>query len=194
MNIKFDLENKKNIITLGVFILVIVLLFQFVYFPKSRQVRMLTAEYKKVKGDIDELYNFIGRDGNLETNIIEKRKGLAVLESAFPVEKEVANIIRQINEEARRFNVNVIYLKPRDLEIYRDGEGEELKIADYFCKCTPLTLNVESRYRSLGEFLIGLEAGRAPMITIEEVYIERDQDKAPAVKAEIDLTAYVLGR
>ncbi len=194
MNIKFDLENKKNIVTAGIFIFFVVLLFQFVYFPRSRQVKRLDSEYKKIKHDIDRLYNFIGKEGNLEENIIERRKDLALLESAFPFEKEVSNVIKQLNDQARRFNVNVISLKPKDLLIYKDREGKELKVSDYFCKCMPLTLNVESRYRELGEFLLSLETNRSPIVSIEEVDIERDKDRAPAVKAEIELNAYILGK
>ncbi len=194
MNIKFDLENKKGIIIAGIFVFVVALLFQFVYFPKSRQVRRLSSEYKNIKQDIDGLYNFIGTEGNLEENIIERRRDLAILESAFPFEKEVSNVIKQLNDQARHFNVNVISLKPEDLLIYKDHEGKEVKVSDYFCKCMPLTLNVESRYKALGEFLLNLETNRSPIVTIEKVDIKKDEDKAPATKAEIRLTAYILGK
>ena len=194
MKIKFDLQNKKNILIVSVIVFIIALLFQFVYFPRLRQVRSLNREYKSIARDIDELYSFIGRDGSLEDNIIERRRGLAMLESAFPFEKGVSDIIKQLNEQARHFNVNVISLKPRNFEIYRDREGKELKVSDYFCKCMPLTLNVESRYRALGEFLLNIETNKSPMISIEEVEIEKDKDKTSTIKADIELTAYILGK
>ena len=194
MKIKFDLQNKKNILIVSVIVFIIALLFQFVYFPRLRQVRSLNREYKSIARDIDELYSFIGRDGSLEDNIIERRRGLAMLESAFPFEKGVSDIIKQLNEQARHFNVNVISLKPRNFEIYRDREGKELKVSDYCCKCMPLTLNVESRYRALGEFLLNIETNKSPMISIEEVEIEKDKDKTSTIKADIELTAYILGK
>ena len=194
MNIKFDAENKKSIVVAGILIMSTALLFQFVYFPKSRELKRLTAEYKDVGKDIDELYNFIGGRENLKGNIIEKRKELALLEQALPSEKGVSNIIKQLNEEAKRFKIDVISLKPRDLFVYKDDKGRELKISEYFCKCMPLRLNIESRYQDLGEFLMSMETSRNPMISIVMVKIEKDKDIAPRIEAMIDLNIFMLGK
>jgi Tfp pilus assembly protein PilO len=194
MDLKFTGANKKNIALACVFILITVIFFQFIYFPKYREVKDLDTEYKRIQQDIDELYSFIGKEGNLEDNIIERRKYLVLLEGAFPFEKEMSNIVKELNEEAGRFKINVISLKPKDLFIYKDHEGEELKVSDYFCKCMPLVLRVEARYRALGEFLLSLERNRNPIVFIEELDIERDEDKAPLVRAEIELSAYILGK
>ncbi len=194
MNIKFDFKNKKNMMTVGVFVLALLLLFQFIYFPKHREVKRLSAEYKEVVGEISALYDFIGGQDNLEENIVRIRKELALLENAFPFEKEIANIIKQLNEEAEYFNVSVSSLKPRNPFIYKDHGGSELKISNYFCKCMPLTLNVEGRYQALGEFIKSLEVNRDPMITIEEIDIENDEKITPKIKAEIELNAFMLGR
>ena len=193
MDIKFNVENKKNIITIGVLVLVAVALLQFVYLPKVRQVKKLDSEYKVTKKEIDELYDFIGGQEDLKDNIIRMRKELAVLERAFPSEKEVSNIIKELNKEAKRFEVNVRSLKPDNLFIYRDHEDKELKISEYFCKCMPLILKVESRYQALGEFLTSLEASRKPVISIDRVEIERDEDIAPMIEAKINLNAFILG-
>jgi len=194
VNIKFDFKDKKNVMTVGVFIFTVLLLFQFVYFPSHKEVKRLTTEYKDVVKEISGLYDFIGGQENLKENIIRIRRELALLEDAFPSEKDVSNIIKQLNEEARRFKVNVRSLKPKNLLIYKDNEGKELKVADCFCKCMPLTLNVEGGYQALGEFLRSLEVNRNPMIIIKEVDIEKDEKRAPRLKAEIDLNAFMLGK
>lgn len=194
MNIKFDAENKKSIVVAGVLIMSVALLFQLVYFPKSRELKRLTAEYKDVERDIGELYNFIGGRENLKDNIIEKRKELVLLEQALPSEKEVSNTIKQLNGEAKRFKIDVISLKPRDLFLYKDDEGMELKILDYFCKYMPLRLSIESRYQDLGEFLMSMETSRNPMISIVMVKIEKNKDIAPKIKAIIDLNTFMLGK
>lgn len=193
MGIKLDLQNRRNITVVGGALLVLVLLFQFIYFPKSRQVERMESEYRGLTREIDELYNFVGGRENLKDNIIRARNELALLEKAFPSEKEVSGIIKGLNKEAERFKVSVRSLKPQNLYIYRDAE-RELKFSGYFCKCMPLVLKVESRYQALGEFLASLEASRAPLITIEEVEIQRDKDIMPDVKAEIELKAFILGK
>lgn len=194
MNMKFDFKDKKNVMTVGIFIFTVLLLFQFVYFPSHKEVKGLTAEYKDVVKEISGLYDFIGGQENLKENIIRIRRELTLLEDAFPSEKEVSNIIKQLNEEARRFNINVRSLKPKNLFIYKDNEGRELKVADYFCKCMPLTLNVEGEYQALGEFIRSLEVNRDPMIIIKAVDMEKDGKIAPRLKAEIDLNAFMLGK
>ncbi len=194
IDIKFILENKKNITSIGIFIIIVLLLFQVVYFPKARKVRILDREYKKIKQNVDELYNFIGGKDNPKDNIVKIQQEKALLDEVFPLEKEASNIIKQLNEEARRFRINVVSITPRDLKIYKDHKGKELRVGDYFCKCMPLTLTVEGRYRLLGEFLMSLQVNKTPMITIEEVDIEKHEDTAPRITAKIELTSYILGK
>ncbi|MBU1147882.1 MAG: type 4a pilus biogenesis protein PilO [Candidatus Omnitrophica bacterium] len=194
MNIKFDIKNRKDIVTGAIFLLVVVIVLQFIYLPKYGEVKRLSTSHKEAKEEIEELYDFIGGQENLQDNIVDMRKNLALLESAFPFEKGVSDIIKQLNEEAKRFKVNVVSLKPENFNIYRDDGGRELKIADYFCKCMPLTLNVKARYRNLGEFLMSLETNKSPMVSVDEVDIERDEDISPWVEAEVDLTAHILGK
>jgi len=194
MDIKFILENKKNIATIGIFVIIVLLLFQVVYFPKARKVRILDMEYKKIKQGVDELYSFIGGKDNLKDNIVKIQQEEALLDEVFPFEKEASNIIKQLNEEAKRFRINIVSVTPKDLKIYKDHEGKEFSIGDHFCKCMPLTLTVEGRYRLLGEFLMSLQANKTPMITIEEVDIEKHEDIAPRITAKIELTSYILGK
>lgn len=194
MDIKFDLKDKKNLITIGVLVFAGLLLFQFLYLPRYMEAQKVEAEYKKLAKEISELYNFIGGQENLEENIVNIRKDLVLLENAFPSEKEVSDIVKQLNEEAKRFKVTVRSLKPKNLLIYKDHEGRELRISDYCCKCMPLTLNVEARYQALGEFLTSLETSRNPMISISEIDIEKDESVASWVKAEIELNAFMLGK
>ncbi len=194
MSIKFDVKDKKNIVTGGIILLALLAALQFIYLPKHRQVKRLGGEYKEMAKEINDLYNFIGGCEDLKDNIIDMRKKLTLLEGAFPSEKEVSDIIRQLNTEAKRFKVNVVSLKPENFTIYKDHEGKELKISDYFCKRMPLTLNVKSKYRDLGEFLMSLETNKSPMISVDEVDIKSNKDISPWVEADIGLTAYVLGK
>lgn len=194
MDVKFDLKNKKNLITIGVLVFAGLLLFQFLYVPRYREAQRVEAEYKKLAKEISELYNFIGGQENLKENIVNIRKELVLLENAFPSEKEVSNVVKQLNEEAKRFRVTVRSLKPKNLFIYKDHEGRDLRISDYCCKCMPLTLNVEARYQALGEFLTSLETARNPMVSISKVDIEKDESVAPWIKAEIELNTFMLGK
>ncbi|MFC1666753.1 hypothetical protein ACFL0P_02610 [Candidatus Omnitrophota bacterium] len=194
MSVRFKIENKKDILMVGVFILLLALLFQFAYIPKHREFKRLNREHRELRSDIEGLYDFIGGQEALENNIIKMRGELALLEEAFPYERAVSDIIKGLNEKAKLFKINVISLKPENFEIYKDHEGKELKLSDFFCKCMPLTLNVEARYQALGQFLVNLETSRAPMISIEQVNIEKDESMTPILNAEIDLTAYLLGK
>ena len=194
MNIMPGFKNKKDMITISILIFVVILLFQFVYLPKYREVKKLEAQFKDVAGEINDLYSFIGGRKDLKENIIRIRKELALFEDAFPPEKEVSNIIKQLNKEAQRFKIDVVLVKPKDIFTYKDLQGKEVKVFEGFCKCMPLVLNVEARYQAMGEFLLSLELNRNPMVTIEKVDIKKDTGIAPMVKAEIDLNAFMLGK
>ncbi|MDP8229671.1 MAG: type 4a pilus biogenesis protein PilO [Candidatus Gorgyraea atricola] len=194
MNVKLNLKDKKSLMHAGIFIAILLIVFQFIYFPKHRQVKKLEAEHKTVKKDIDELYSFIGGQENLKDNIVNMRREMSLLEGAFPFEKEVSNIIKQLNREAKRFKINVVSIKPKNLVMYKDEHGGEIKVSEYFCKCMPLTLKVQSRYQALGEFLMSLEESRLPLVSVERVSIVKSEPSSPNVDTEVELNAFMLGK
>ncbi len=186
-------KDKKNILKTAVFSGIAVLFLQFVYFPKVAEVKRLSAENKKMKTDIAELYNFAGGQDNLKDNIIKMRDYAAALRSAFPSIKEASNVIKQLNEEAKAINVNVISVKPGDLFECKDMLGSQLKIFNYSCKSMPISLSVEARYQALGDFLHKIESGMGPIICVNKVEMRKDINILPKIRADIELNASVLG-
>ncbi|PJC48142.1 MAG: hypothetical protein CO035_05085 [Candidatus Omnitrophica bacterium CG_4_9_14_0_2_um_filter_42_8] len=185
--------NKNKIITLVIFGAIAGLFLQFIYLPKAGEVKRLGTEYRDIKREISELYNFIGGEEKLKDNLIKMRDYIKGLENAFPSEREASNIIKQLNEEAVGLKVNVISVKPGDLTNYTDAGGSQLKIFDYLCKSMPLDLSVEARYQSLGEFLNKIEFDKNPMICVRKVEIRKDVNILPKIRAGIELNACVLG-
>jgi len=185
--------NKKNVLTIFIFAGIIVLLLQFIYFPKVREVKKLNMENVKIRSNITELYNFIGGEENLKDNFIKINDYAATLEKAFPYERDASNIIKQLNEEAKAMNVNVISVKPGDLLKYTDSLGSQLKIFDYTCKSMPISLSVEARYNALGNFLHEIEFVNNPMVCVNKVEMRKDANILPKIRADIELSASVLG-
>lgn len=183
--------NRK--IAALIFIVIVILFFQFVYLPKIREVKRLGAEYKKVKSDINELYNFIGGEASLKDNIIKMQREMAALHEAFPFEKDVSNIIRQLNDEAKRFGINVVSVKPGDFTMCRDAQGSEIKLLSHLCKYMPVNLSVEARFQALGEFLEEIERNKKPVISVIKADMKKDANIAPKIKADIEINACVLG-
>jgi Tfp pilus assembly protein PilO len=190
----FNIKNRKNSILFLVFISAAALFFYFMYFPKAKEVRSLTAEYKNIKGDLDELYAFIGGEENLKDNIVKMRKDFARLEQAFPYEKEASNIIKYVNTEAKRFNVNVRSLNPKDLYFFKDDTGNSLMIEGCLCKCMPLSLTVEARYQALGEFLERLELAESPVISVESINAAKNENIKPLINARVEIVGYLSGK
>src|SRR3989338_1041221 len=186
--------NKNRVITLVISAVIIGLFLQFVYAPKAMEVKKLRLEYKKIKSDISGLYDFIGGEENLKDNLIKMRTYASAFDKAFPYEKDASNIIKQLNEEARDLNVNVVSIKPGDLVNYTDMNGAQLKISGYACKSMPMTLSVEARYQALGDFLNKIETARCPMISVRKAAMRKDVNILPKIRAGIELSACVLGR
>lgn len=185
--------NKNKVITLVIFAAITGLFLQFIYLPKAGEVKRFGAEYRGIKKDIAELYDFIGGEEKLKDNLIKMRDYVKGLENAFPPEKEASNIIKQLNEEAMDLKVNVISVKPGDLVSYTDARGSQLRIFEYLCKSMPLNLSVEARYQALGEFLNKIEFDKNPMISVRKVEIRKDVNILPKIRADIELNACVLG-
>lgn len=193
MDKKLTGEDKNNILTMFILTGITVLFLQFIYFPKVMEVKKLSRENKKTRSDIAELYNFIGGQENLKDNIIKARNYAAILENALPSEKEASNIIKQLNEEARDLKVSVISVKPGDLSSCTDTQGLQLNISDHICKSMPINLSVEARYQALGDFLHKIEFDRNPMMRVNKVEMRKDINILPKIKADIELSAGVLG-
>jgi len=185
--------DKKKFLILVIFVAITGLFLQFIYFPKVSQIRQLNLEYRKIKTEINELYNFIGGEEKLKDSMMIMRNHVAELEQAFPSEKDSSNTIKQLNEKAGKFKVNVISVKPGDLINYTDMRGSQLKILDHLCKCMPININLEGKYQSIGSFLEKLELDKKPLISVMKIEIRKDQNLSPKIKAEIGLNACILG-
>ena len=185
--------DKNRTITLVTAAAIIGLFLQFFYLPKASEVKRLGAEYRDIRTGIAGLYSFIGGEENLKDNLIKMRNDVSGLENTVPLEKDASNIIKQLNEEARGLKVNVVSIKPGDLINYTNREGFQLKVSDYVCKSMPMAVSVESRYQALGDFLNKIELDRDPMISVRKVEMKKDVNILPKIKADIELSACVLG-
>ena len=185
--------DKRRFLIPVIFAVIIGLFLQFIYFPKVSQTKQLSIEYRNIKAEINELYNFIGGEEKLKDSMIIMRNHVAELEQAFPSEKEASNTIKQLNEEAGKFKVNVISMKPGDLINYTDMRGSQLKILDQSCKSMPINLSLEGRYQSIGDFLDKIELDKKPLISVMKIEMRKDQNLSPKIKAEVGLNACILG-
>ena len=191
---KFIIENKKNLVLTAVFLGAGILWLYFIYLPKVNEVRSLNAEYRSINRELDELYSFLGGEKDLKDNIIKIQAELAKLENIFPYEEEVSNALKYINEEAKRFQINVSSVRPGDMESYKDKEGGAITIAGFSCKRIPVKLMLEARYIALGKFFEQLETNKSPMIAIGGVNISKYEEIKPSIKADIDLNIYFMGK
>ena len=185
--------NKNKIITLGILVAITGLFLQLVYLPKAWEAKRLGAEYRKIKIDIAELYNFIGGEDRLKDNLIKMRDYAKGLENALPSEKDASNIIKQLNEKARTLRVNVISVKPGDMVNYTDAKGFQLKVSGYTCRSMPIDLSVEARYQAIGDFLNKIEVDKDPMVSVRKIDLRKDVNILPKIRADIELNACVLG-
>jgi len=187
-------ENKKNLALGAIFLGAGILLFYFIYLPKVKEVRLLSADYRIINKNLSELYSSLGGEKDLKDNIIKLRAEVAKLENTFPNEEEVSNALKYINEEAKRFQINVSSVRPGELEPYQDKEGGAIRVTDLSCKRIQVKLMLEARYKALGEFFERLETNKSPMITIEGASINKYEEIKPSIKAGIDLNIYFLGK
>lgn len=187
-------KNNTKIIA-GISIVVLVsLVFHFIYYPKLKEARRLAKEFRTLTSNIHGLYDSIGGKENLTDNIIKLRKSVNMLDEVFPSEKEMSGIIKDISDEAERFNIDVISITPKELEVYRDNSGAELKIMDSCCKSMPVNMSIEATYQALGEFLMSMEVHKRPLIYISRMNIHKDETMAPKLKIDMEMNICVVGR
>jgi Tfp pilus assembly protein PilO len=187
-------KNNTKIIA-GISIVVLVsLVFCLIYYPKLKEVRRLAKEFRTLTSNIRELYDAIGGKDKLTENIIKLRKSVSMLNEVFPSEKEMSHIIKDISDKAERFKIDVISITPKELQVYRDNSGAELKVMDGCYKCMPVSMSIEARYQALGEFLMSLEVHKRPLMYISSMNIYKDEGISPKLKIDIEMDVYVVGR
>lgn len=185
--------NKNKAVTLFILAAIAGLFLQFIYLPKALEVKRLRAEYRNMKLDITELYNFIGGEQALKDNLIKMRHYAAGMEAALPSEKDASNIIKQLNEKAKTLRINVISIKPGDLVNYTDAKGSQLEISGRSCKNMLLDLSIEARYHALGDFLHKMAIDKDPMVLVRKIEMRKDVNILPKIRADVKLSACVLG-
>jgi len=185
----------KNMPWYGYIILAgfIVALAFFAYFkPKNQELENVRANRTKVEREVRDLREKKKELDLIETEIAELNKSLEELEAFIPRKKEVADILRRIEQLATDARLTMVRYTPRP-EIPREFYNE-----------WPIPIEITGNYHSLGVFFDRLS--RFPRIfTVEnfsiktlskqvgdatitanwtaKTYIFRDDEPAPAKPA-----------
>jgi Tfp pilus assembly protein PilO len=182
--------KKINIAYKSLFIIFLSIILILIYFHKYNYVKKLCYENKKIQSDMEK----INSHGDLKDVIVKANDEFRKIQAVILPETETAGFIKQLKQKAKIFGIEVLSITPHDSEIYRDGNGNDVKALDASCKSMPISLNVRAGYMALGEFLLDVGRNEKQLIKLSEMDMRKDNSSHRSLNVNIKMVVYLLGK
>jgi len=186
MNIKGSKEQKKIITQSGIFFLVIVLVFVFIYLPQRRKVIEINEAMAGAKKEIKEIKSAAQEGESLEGAVGLLEKKLVRLESMFPYKEE--GILKDIQQIAHELGIEIDSIQPRD-KMKVDWSS---KIEGRNCFELPITLDIKCSFKTLINYLKELVDEFPSLLTVNHVSMGESRSQESELQIKINLSAYLL--
>ncbi len=135
-------QQKKQLLIIGLPILITALIGYFVCFPMYEDMEKFTLETAKQR---EEIKSARVKAANLNKFKEEYNKLLAelkILEQQLPEEKEVSGLLKKVSELGTKSELQVLKWKPKDKALHPSKEIYEI----------PVEVEMRGSYHSLGQF------------------------------------------
>lgn len=143
-----DLGKRKDIlVVIGVILLTVIIGNNFIYQVQKRKMSYLEGEIKE-----EEAKN------RLVEEIVLSDKRISFYKKRLPLQRDVSWLMRRISQLAKDARIEVVSLKPKEL----DRQEGYIRI--------PLEIKVRCSYHELGEFLSNIESS-AKFIKLDSLHL-----------------------
>jgi hypothetical protein len=191
MDIKNLTPSQKKILSAGVIILgVFLIFFIFIYLPSKNAVHKIQAELSITEKQIKDIDAIIGETKSIDQAIIVLKERLQYLNSKFPQKEEES--IKMFADLAKKYNIEIKYIKPQPKKPVVDEDGKELKIGNKICQSIYVSLEMKCFYKDLVLYAHGLKEELPAFVSIENLEIIKDSSGLGKLDVTVDLNLYFL--
>ena len=161
--------QKKDMIIIGSIAIFTIGLYYFLYSPLISNLKNMRPDCKALESQVAYARNrLVGA-----CKILRKR--------TIASEGDVSLVIRELTQMGTQKGINFISIVPKEVEKPKKSP----------CKIIPIVLDIESKYKDLGEFFYGLEDLEKSIVTIRSFTIMPDKNSSSMLNTRLLLDMYI---
>lgn len=191
---KLDEGQRKIIIAIAIVLVAGWGFIQFIYLPQRGKLKQLRSELTAITTKLEAALTKLEIAGSAEDGIRAMKAELALLEQKLSTRERVSSVLKQLSEQAERFKINVLSISPQAPGPYLDSKGAPIRIGEFGCEKLPIKIDMQCRYRTLGEYLKALRDELETLVTVDGLKVNKDKDISPLLKVELIVTTYSLSK
>lgn len=194
MDIIITRAQKKIFIYATAGIFAILLFWGFIYIPSEKQMQRYKHQLDAVNKQleqvkmIDEIKEAISKGYTYTQSIESLKNKLEILNRSIAVDEETP--LEYISSCARRFNLELLLIKPSEKKPLLDKTKNPIKIAGVDCYQLSVHLNLKGNYKSLGNYIETFSKEAPSLITIDNLRLSK-LPREDILAADIFLTIYL---
>lgn len=165
---------------------------QFIYLPQRGRLKQLRRELTAITTKLEDAQAKIEVAGSPVHGIGAMKEELALLEKRLSTKEQISSVLKQLSEQAERFEINVLSINPQGPTPCLDSKGAPIVVEEFACERRSIKINMECRYQALGEYLRSLRGELEALVTVDGLKIDKDKDISPFLKVELIVTIYSL--
>ena len=108
----------------------------------------------------------------------------------FPSREEEA--LRLVSEFARARGISIISMKSRPKTEFLDVENKSVGMEEKICRILPVSIELTSSYKDLGQYIEILNESLPAYVTIEKLKIRKESGTASDLRIILELNLYLL--
>ncbi len=142
INIKQPPQWLKIVLLVVPAVLIAILFFALVFFPKNTQVKQLNIEIQTLNGEIQRAEVKLKKLDELIVENKRLQKELERLKEQLPSEQEVSVLLKQVSDLALKAGLDILLWRPEARRSSASGLYVEI----------PVSVHAVGRYHDLGQF------------------------------------------
>ena len=183
-------SQKKMVGIAAVVMLLAVLTGVFIYAPTLRKVGLLKNELMVAQNQIEQIEAAVGGGPSIAEGIKLLKDRHSKLDMKFPSREEEA--LRLVSEFARARGISIISMKSRPKTEFLDVENKSVGMEEKICRILPVSIELTSSYKDLGQYIEILNESLPAYVTIEKLKIRKESGTASDLRIILELNLYLL--
>jgi len=181
-----NLDNKKIILILIFFLIIVYMDFTFIMGMQLKSIRAAGPNIKNLEENITALTKDLNNMKNLKNKGIDVKQKPHAKVKKFILEGEIASLLRDISDIADKYKIKITQIKPSKAQRGRFDKTSEA------AKLNPLLINLDLScdYHRLGHFINDLESSEI-FITLEKLKVFSRREDFNTQDVDMVLRTYV---
>lgn len=190
---KISKSRLHLLILVSVVVIVIIAFWFFIYSPNRKTLRELSSQLEDIDEGINLVKGIVGDEKTLDKAVAEYDARLKDFKSKLPSKEETT--LRQLAIIASDMGIEIVSITPQMAE----ESTVPIAVPGYKCMEMPISLNLESDYKTIGEYIGILEKQFSALIILNRLKMHKteqssadNQYDSPDLTVDMSVTFYML--